>query len=34
LYEQGVDGRLPAHDARILAYLESAAAEGLRPPVR
>jgi len=32
LYEQGVDGRLPPHDARILAYLRSAAAEGLRPP--
>ena len=31
LYEHGVDGRLPAHDARILAYLEGAAAEGLRP---
>ncbi len=34
LYEQGVDGQLPAHDARILGYLESAAAEGLRPPIR
>jgi tetratricopeptide (TPR) repeat protein len=34
LYEQGVDGRLPAHDARILAYLKGAAAEGLRPPVQ
>jgi tetratricopeptide (TPR) repeat protein len=34
LYEQGVDGQLPAHDARILAYLEGAAAEGLRPPPR
>ena len=33
LYEQGVDGRLPRHDARILAYLKGAAAEGLRPPV-
>ncbi len=33
LYEQGVDGRLAAHDARILAYLKGAAAEGLRPPV-
>jgi tetratricopeptide (TPR) repeat protein len=32
LYEQGVDGRLPAHDPRILAYLKGAAAEGLRPP--
>jgi tetratricopeptide (TPR) repeat protein len=31
LYEHGVDGRLPAHDARILAYLRGAAAEGLRP---
>jgi TPR repeat protein len=34
LYEQGVDGQLPAHDARILAYLKGAAAEGLRPPPR
>ena len=34
LYAQGVDGRLPAHDARILAYLKGAAAEGLRPPPR
>jgi len=34
LYEQGIEGQLPAHDARILGYLESAAAEGLRPPVR
>ncbi len=34
LYEQGVDGRLPAHDARILAYLRGAAAEGLRPSPR
>lgn len=34
LYEQGVDGRLPAHDARILAYLKGAAAEGLRPSPR
>jgi Tfp pilus assembly protein PilF len=34
LYEQGVDGQLPAHDARILAYLKDAAAEGLRPPLR
>jgi tetratricopeptide (TPR) repeat protein len=33
LYEQGMDGRLPAHDARILAYLRGAAAEGLRPPL-
>jgi TPR repeat protein len=33
LYEQGVDGQLPAHDARILAYLQSAAAEGRRPPI-
>src|ERR687891_440030 len=29
LYEHGVEGQLPAHDARILAYLRSAAAEGL-----
>ncbi|HSF06092.1 MAG TPA: tetratricopeptide repeat protein [Methylomirabilota bacterium] len=28
LYEQGVDGRLPAHDPRILAYFTAAAAEG------
>lgn len=34
LYEEGVDGQLPAHDARILGYLEGAAAEGLRPPGR
>jgi TPR repeat protein len=34
LYEQGVDGRLPVHDARILVYLKGAAAEGLRPPPR
>jgi TPR repeat protein len=34
LYEQGVEGQLPARDARILAYLQSAAAEGRRPPVR
>jgi TPR repeat protein len=34
LYDRGIDGQLPAHDARILAYLKSAAAEGrarLRP---
>jgi tetratricopeptide (TPR) repeat protein len=34
LYEQGVDGQLAAHDARILGYLEAAAAEGLRAPTR
>jgi TPR repeat protein len=34
LYEHGVDGQLPAHDARILAYLKGAAAEGRRPPPR
>ncbi|HEV8643370.1 MAG TPA: tetratricopeptide repeat protein [Methylomirabilota bacterium] len=34
LYEQGVEGHLPAHDARILDYLEGAAAEGLRPRTR
>ena len=28
IYEQGVAGHLPAHDARIDAYLKSAAAEG------
>jgi tetratricopeptide (TPR) repeat protein len=32
LYEQGVDG-LPARDPRILTYMKSAAAEGLRPPI-
>jgi tetratricopeptide (TPR) repeat protein len=34
IYEHGVEGHLPAHDARINAYLKSAAAEGrsrLRP---
>ena len=34
LYEQGVEGLLPAHDARILGYFDRAAAEGLRSPVR
>ena len=34
LYEQGLDGQLPARDARILAYLQAAAAEGRRPPLR
>lgn len=34
LYDQGVEGQLPAHDARILGYLKGAAAEGLRSPVR
>jgi tetratricopeptide (TPR) repeat protein len=34
LYDRGVDGQLAVHDARILAYLQSAAAEGRRPPVR
>jgi tetratricopeptide (TPR) repeat protein len=34
LYEQGVEGQLTARDARILAYLRGAAAEGLRPPIR
>src|SRR5881397_2982928 len=32
LYDQGVDGQLPAHDARILASLKSAAAEGRARP--
>src|SRR5438046_235333 len=32
LYDQGIDGQLPAHDARILAYLKSAAAEGRSRP--
>ena len=34
LYEQGLEGQLPARDARILTYLQSAAAEGRRPPIR
>ena len=34
LYEQGLAGQLPPRDARILAYLQSAAAEGRRPPLR
>ncbi len=34
LYEEGVEGRLPAHDPRILGYLNRAAAEGLRAPTR
>ncbi|MGH7311752.1 MAG: tetratricopeptide repeat protein, partial [Candidatus Rokuibacteriota bacterium] len=28
VYERGVEGRLPAHDTRILAYFTAAAAEG------
>ena len=32
LYDQGIEGQLPAHDARILAYLKSAAAEGRSRP--
>src|SRR5713101_408639 len=32
LYHQGIEGQLPAHDARILAYLKSAAAEGRSRP--
>jgi TPR repeat protein len=28
LYAQGVEGRLPAHDTRVLAYFTAAAAEG------
>ena len=32
LYDQGIDGQLPAHDARILASLKSAAAEGRARP--
>jgi TPR repeat protein len=32
LYEQGIEGQVPAHDARILASLRAAAAEGrVRP---
>ena len=34
LYEQGLDGQIPARDARILTYLQSAAAEGRRPAIR
>ena len=34
LYEQGVTGQLAARDARILDYLQTAAAEGRRPPIR
>jgi tetratricopeptide (TPR) repeat protein len=32
LYDQGIDGQLPAHDARILASLKTAAAEGRARP--
>lgn len=32
LYERGVEGSLPAHDARILGYFTSAAAEGQPRP--
>ena len=32
LYDQGIEGQLPAHDARILTYLKSAAAEGRSRP--
>lgn len=32
LYEEGVDGQLPAYDRRILAYFQTAAAEGLPRP--
>jgi tetratricopeptide (TPR) repeat protein len=34
LWAEGVDGLLPAHDARIWSYFDRAAAEGLRSPVR
>ena len=34
LYEDGVSGTLPPRDPRILVYLQSAAAEGRRPPLR
>jgi len=34
LYENGVSGALPPRDPRILAYLQNAAAEGRRPPLR
>lgn len=34
IYERGVDGELPARDPRVLGYLEAAAAEGRRPPIR
>lgn len=33
LYERGLEGLLPARDARILGYFNRAAAEGLRSPV-
>jgi tetratricopeptide (TPR) repeat protein len=34
LYERGVEGKWPAHDARILSFFQSAAAEGRPTPVR
>jgi Tfp pilus assembly protein PilF len=34
LYENGVSGALPARDPRILVYLQTAAAEGRRAPLR
>ena len=34
LYEQGANGQLPVHDPRIMRYLQSAAAEGRRSPIR
>ena len=34
LYDQGVQGLLPAHDAQIRGYFGRAAAEGLRTPTR
>jgi tetratricopeptide (TPR) repeat protein len=32
LYEQGIEGQLPARDPRIFGCLQDLAAEGLRPP--
>ncbi len=34
LYRDGVEGQVPAHDARILGFLDRADAEGLRPTAR
>jgi Tfp pilus assembly protein PilF len=34
LYERGVEGKWPPHDARILSFFQSAAAEGRPTPVR
>jgi hypothetical protein len=34
LYEQGIEGKLPARDPRIFGCLQDLAAEGLRPPLQ